>query len=333
MLKRAISTLLTAAAFLAGTALLAPEASAVTVTSTKKVTLKLAHPNPETHIFHKAALEFKKEVEAKSNGNITVNIFPANQLGGSKEIVQSVSLGAVELNISGSAQFSAFNSDLEALDLPFLFATREDAYRKLDGEAGAYLAKPLEKKNIKVLGYLDGGFRSMFNSQRPLVHPQDFKGLPVRVQDSSVYMDMMSSMGALPTFLPWGDLYVSIQQGIVQAGEAGVAQIYAQRFYEVAKYVSLTNHTFTTNPFVMANNKWKALPGDYQELLMEATRNMVAFERAGIVKDEEEAMKKLKEAGAQINEVDPAEFQAAVAPVRKRYAEKNGQKLIDLLTR
>lgn len=84
MLKRSISTLLTAAAFLAGTALLAPEASAVTVTSTKKVTLKLAHPNPETHIFHKAALEFKKEVEAKSNGNITVNIFPANQLGGSQ---------------------------------------------------------------------------------------------------------------------------------------------------------------------------------------------------------------------------------------------------------
>ena len=299
------------------------------VTSTKKVTLKLTHPNPETHVFHQAALKFKEEVEKESDGKITVEIYPANQLGGSKEIVQAVSLGAVELNISGSAQFSAFNSQLEVLDLPFLFATREAAYAKLDGEPGAFLAKPLEKKNIKVLGYLDGGFRSMFNSKRPLNTIADFKGLAVRVQDSTVYMDMMSTLGALPSFLPWGDLFVSIQQGIVDAGESGVAQIYSQRFHEVARYVSLTNHTFTTNPFVIAKNKWDSLPADYQKVVQQAANNMVAFERKQIVADEAKAMQQLKDAGAVINVVDVTPFRAAMAPVWKRFADKQGQELVD----
>lgn len=310
-----------------------PAAPSATSPSTEQFTLKLAHPNPETHVFHLASLKFKEEVEARTNGNVTVEVYPANQLGDSKEIVQSVSLGAVELNISGSAQFSTFNPNLEVLDLPFLFATREDAYAKLDGEPGAFLAAPLEEKNIKVLGYLDGGYRSMFNSKRPLNVPDDFKGLAVRVQDSEVYMDMMSTMGALPSFLPWGDLYVSIQQGVVDAGESGVAQIYSQRFYEVAKYISLTQHTYTTNPFVMAKSKWDAMPADYQQAIAEAAKIMVDFEREEMVKAEEEAMTALKEAGAEVNTVDAAVFQEAVAGVWDRFAEKRGQELVDLFTK
>lgn len=304
--------------------------AAGTVTSTEKFTLKLAHPNPENHVFHAASLKFKEEVEARTNGNVTVEVYPNNQLGDSKEIVQSVSLGAVELNISSSAQFSTFNPELEVLDLPFLFATRDDAYAHLDGEPGAYLAAPLEEKNIKVLGYLDGGYRSMFNSKRPLVTPDDFKGLAVRVQDSEVYMDMMSTLGALPSFLPWGDLFVSIQQGVVDAGESGIAQIYSQRFYEVAKYISLTQHTFTANMFVISKSKWDALPADYQQAITEAAKIMIDYEREEMVKEEETSMEALKEAGAEINTVDAAVFQEAVAGVWDRFAEKRGQELIDL---
>lgn len=301
--------------------------------STEKVTLKLAHPNPDTHVFHKAAEVFKEEVEALTNGNVTVDIYPNNQLGDSKEIIQSVSMGAVELNISSSAQFSVFNDEVNVLDLPFLFPTREDAYAKLDGEAGARLAEGLVDNNVKVLGYLDGGYRNMFNSKRALETPADFKGLAVRVQDSEVYFGMMDALGAIPSFLPWGDLYVSIQQGVVDAGESGLAQIASQRFYEVAPYISLTNHTFTANMFVINQAKWDSLPADYQAAIEAATEKMVAFEREQMVVAEEEAITTLKDNGATISEVNAADFQAAVAPVWDNFAAKFGQELVDLFSK
>ena len=302
----------------------------VVVTSTEKITLKLAHTNPETSVFHEGAEVFKEEVESMTNGNITVELYPSSQLGDSKEIVQSTAMGAVELNISGSAQFSVFNEELMVLDLPFLFAQREVAYEKLDGEPGAYLAEGMLDNNIKVLGYLDGGYRCMFNSVRPLNHPSDFEGLSVRVQDSEVYFNMMDALGALPSFLPWGDLYVSISQGVVEAGEGGLSQIYTQRFYEVAPYVSLTNHTLTINPFVINKDKWDSLPADYQAVLEVATDRMEAFERQRMAEAEEESMQLLLDAGVQINEVDAAEFQEAMHPVWDTFAESYGQDLVDM---
>ena len=304
----------------------------VIVTSTEKVTLKLGHTNPETSVFHEGAEVFKEEVEAMTNGNITVELYPSSQLGDSKEIVQSTAMGAVELNISGSAQFSVFNEELMVLDLPFLFAEREKAYEKLDGEAGEYLAEGLIDNNIKVLGYLDGGYRCMFNSERPLNHPADFQGLSVRVQDSEVYFNMMDALGALPSFLPWGDLYVSISQGVVEAGEGGLSQIYTQRFYEVAPYVSLTNHTLTINPFVINKDKWDSLPADYQAVLEVATDRMEDFERQRMAEAEEESMQLLLDEGVQINEVDPAEFQEAMHPVWDTFAESYGQDLVDMFS-
>lgn len=298
--------------------------------STEKLTLKLTHPNPETHVFHAASEVFKEEVETLTNGNVTVEIYPNGQLGDSKEIVQSLSMGAVELNISSSAQMSTFNDELNVLDLPFLFDSRETAYEKLDGEAGDRLGQGLESSHIKVLGYLDGGYRCMFNNKRSLEHPDDFKGLAVRVQDSEVYFNMMKALGALPSFIGWGDLYVSISQGIVDAGESGVAQIYSQRFHEVAPYISLTNHTFTANIFMMNKDKWDAMPADYQEAVMKAARKMVEFEREQMVVSEQEAMENLKAEKAVINEVDAAEFQAAVTSVWDDFAARQGQELVDL---
>ena len=311
----------------------ASSAPAAPTGSTEKFTLKLAHPNPDTHVFHKASEVFKQEVEALTNGNVTVDIYPNNQLGDSKEIIQSVSMGAVELNISSSAQFSVFNDEINVLDLPFLFPTRDDAYARLDGDAGARLGAGLEDNNVHLLGYLDGGYRCMFNSKRPLETPADFQGLAVRVQDSEVYFGMMNSLGAIPSFLPWGDLYVSIQQGVVDAGESGLAQIAAQRFYEVAPYISLTNHTFTANMFVMNKAKWESMPADYQAAIEAATEKMIAFEREQMVVAEQNALTTLKDNGATISEVNAADFQAAVAPVWDDFAAKFGQELVDLFSK
>lgn len=305
----------------------------IKVTSTDKITLKLGHANAENSVFHEACVVFKEEVERMTNGNLVVELYPSNALGGSKEIVQSVSMGAVELNISGSAQFTVFNEQLSVLDLPFLFAERENAYALLDGEAGAFLAEGLAPKNIKVLGYLDGGYRCMFNSKRALNTPDDFNGLTVRVQDSEVYFNMMNTLGALPSFLPWGDLYVSISSNVVEAGEGGLSQIYTQRFYEVAPYVSLTNHTLTINPFVMSLSKWEALPADYQAVVEAAAKTMVEFERNRMIEAEKEARELLLQNNVQINEVDAAVFQEKVAPVWDAFAAKYGQELVDRFTK
>lgn len=325
MSKRMLSIILGTLVFLGVT--LVPAANAE-----PKLTLRLSHPNPETHVFHKVAMRFQQEVAERSNGEVAINIFPSNQLGKTKEVVQHTSLGVIDLLIHSASGLTGYNPELDVLDLPFLFPDRETAYAKLDGEVGQYLAKPLERKNFKLLGYVDGGFRSMFNTKKPLVHPSDFKGLHVRVQDSPVYMNLMSTLGALPAFLPWPDLYVSISQGVVDAGEGGLAQIWSMRFFEVAPYVSLTNHTFTSVMFVMAKNRFDKLPPEQQQWIQEAAKAAIQYGRDVILADEQAALENITKAGAKVNTVDPEEFREAVAPVWEAYKRQKGDKLIKLLT-
>ncbi|KJS23514.1 MAG: hypothetical protein VR72_01485 [Clostridiaceae bacterium BRH_c20a] len=295
----------------------------------EKITLKLSHPTNESHPYHIGAKKFSELVNQKTNGQVDIEIFPNNSLGGPKETAQGLQLGTIDLGIAASAHLVSYNKNFGVLDIPFLFKDPDNAHKVLDSEVGTNLGKSLEEKNIKVLGYFDGGFRNLFNSKKNIKISEDMKGLRVRVMDSEVYIDMFKAVNASPTVLPWDDLYTSIQQGIVDAGETGISQIYTQKFFEVAKNVSLTRHTYTAAPLMVSLNKFNQLPTNVQEAIIESAKEAIPFQYQANEESEKQALEKLKEEGVNIEEqVDLASFQKQVQPVWEKY-RKNFGELID----
>lgn len=297
----------------------------------KTFTLKLSHPANTNHPYNTGAEEFKKLVEAGTGGKVTIQIFPNNQLGSPKDVAQALQLGTCDMGILGTAYLTSYVEKFGVLDLPFIFSTYEQAYTFLDSEyAKEVLYKPLESKNIKLLSCFSGGFRVMFNSTRPINKPGDFKGLKIRIMESQVYIDLMETLGGKPVALPWDDLYSSMQQKIVDAAEAGVAQIWSQKFYDVTKYLSITNHSITVLPIMITKQKWDALPAEYQKVIQDAAQKAAVVERKAYEDSEKVMIDKLKNEGhMSINQADTASLQEAVKPVWEKYAKVFGQDLIN----
>ncbi len=297
----------------------------------KTYTLKLSHPANTNHPYDTGALEFKKLVEEATEGKVEIQIFPNNQLGSPKEVAQALQLGTCDMGILGTAYLTSYVEKFGVLDVPFIFSSYQQAYDFLDSEYAANeLYKPLEDKNIKLLSCFSGGFRMMFNTVRPISKPEDFAGLKIRIMESQVYIDMMETLGGKPVALPWNDLYTSMQQNIVDAAESGVAQIWSQKFYEVAEYLSVTNHSITVLPLMISKQKWDDLPKEYQEIIQNAATKAADVERQAYEDSEKEMLKNLEEEGGmKVNKADTATLQEAVLPVWEKYGEAFGQELID----
>lgn len=286
------------------------------------VTLRLSSPNPASHPYTVGAQKFADLVSKATDGGVKVMVFPDNQLGNPGAVVQGVQLGTIEMGIVAGAHLAPYYDGMAALDLPFLFRNSEAAYAKLDGELGRILAKSLAPKNIEVLTYFDGGFRNIFNTRGPIAAPSDMQGLKIRVMDSTVTIDTIKALGGMPVPLAWGDLYTGLQQGVVNGGETGITQMWSQKFYEVAKYMSLTKSVFTAGPVIISKRKLESLPQNYQAAIRAAAKEAATFQRK-LEQQEEVAMaEKLKAQGLQLNEVDSEQFRAAVKPVWEKFGAK-----------
>lgn len=294
----------------------------VTFAQDGSVTLRLSSPNPASHPYTVGARQFADAVAKATNGSVKIEVFPDNQLGSPAAVAQGVQLGTVDMAIVATAHLAPYNEQMAALDLPFLFPDRETAYAKLDGDLGALLAKGLEPKNIVLLTYFDGGFRNIFNSERPIRVPSDLNGLKLRVINSPVTINTMEALGGTPVPLAWSDLYTSLQQGVVSGGSTGITQMWSQKFYEVAKYMSLTNTVFTAGPIIISKRKLESLTPEQQAAIREAAAQAAEFQRNLAQEEEAKIAEKLKAEGLMFNDVDKEKFRAAVEPVWQKYGAK-----------
>lgn len=313
----------TLAALVAGIAVFAGSASAST-------TLRFGYEAPRSDTQHAAAKKFNDLLKEKTKGEIKLSLFPDSTLGNAQTMISAVRGGTIDLEMSGSPNFSGLVPKLNVIDIPFIFQNREHAYAVLDGEIGQNLLKELEAQGLKGLAFWEVGFRSFTNSKHPVKTPDDIKGLKVRTNQNPMYIQAFSILGANPVPMPLSELYTALETRAVDAQEHPVGIVWSAKLYEVQKHLSLTNHGYTPLIVVMNKAKFDGLSPELQTALVEAAKEAGAYQRQLNLENEKGIIEKMQKAGIEvIDTVDTKPFKAAIeSEVRKAFIEKNGDDLV-----
>ncbi|MGN6463729.1 MAG: TRAP transporter substrate-binding protein [Pseudolabrys sp.] len=262
---------------------------------TPDVTWKFAHENRETVPAAKAAHILADAVAKKTGGHFKIQIYPAGQLGKEAQLIEQLQLGTVQMAFTPTAPLSNFEPRLQLIDLPFLFPSREAAYTVLDGPVGQELLAGLGKRGIKGLAFWESGFKQMTSSVKPILAPGDLSGQKVRTMQSPMLLEQYREWGANPVAISFSETYNALQQGVADAQENPLVSIDSMRFYEVQKFLTLSNHGYTAFA-VMANRKaYDGLPAEYRKALDEAVVEARDAERKDSKQVDDELLKKIAE--------------------------------------
>lgn len=281
--------------------------------------LTLGHGAAPGNPRHEASLKFAEIVKAKSQGRIDVQVAPSGQLGDDAAMVTALRTGA--LDISANSQGAVANAvpEYAAYGMPFLFAAADQAFKVLDGPLGKELAQKSAEKGLIVLGYWDNGIRHMTNSKRPITKVEDMKGLKMRTPPDSVLVDIMQALSAEAQQIKFAELYVALQQGVVDGQENPLMNFHASKLYEVQKYLSLTSHQFQMTPFVMGKRSWERLSEADRKIVQEAAQEATALQRKLSADADQKLLEDLKSKGVQVSTVDKAAFEKATASVDAKW--------------
>lgn len=260
---------------------------------------------PETP-HHQAALKFKETVEEKSDGRLQVEIYPSDQLGTAREQFEGLQLGTQEIALLPTARISGFVPELQIFDLPFLFPSREIGYKLMDGKLGDELLALLSEQQIKGVAFYEDGFKH-FTSNKELRTPEDFKGLKFRAMESQIIMEQFRKLGANPTTIDFGELYNSLQQGVVDGQENPLVTIKNMKFYEVQDVVTLSEHGYLGHVLMFSDQWINSLPEDLQKILIDTGRELASWQRDEIQKEEAEYLEEIKDAGTKVIELTEEE--------------------------
>lgn len=302
------------------------------VSAQAQTNLKLAHAAPETDLQQALSLFFKEEVEARTNGSVTVTIFPQGQLGNDAAMIDGARSGIIDIAMSGLNNFTGLVPEAGAVELPFMFPNRALAYDVLDGEIGQGIAASFTGHGLKVLGYPENGYRNMTNNRGPIRTPADLAGLNMRVNNSKALNDMFALLGANPTQLPVAELYTALETGVVDAQDHPIGIVLSFKFNEVQKYLSLTQHAYSALALVMNDAKFNALNADERKVVAEVAAEAVAMQRKLAQEKEAGMIEALKAEGMEVNtDVDAAAFQAAIKPVWDSFIAANGDAVVNAI--
>ena len=293
--------------------------------------LKFAHPTPESDIQHLMAEFFAEKLAERTNGEVTVQIFPAGQLGSDVQALDGTRSGIIDMQLAGLNNFTGLVPEAGAFTLPFMFPDRETAYKVLDGEVGQSLGVKFEGFGLKMLGLPENGFRNMTNNRGPIVEPSDVAGLQMRVNNSQALSDMFEALGANPIQLDVNELYTALETGVVDSQDHPIPVTLSFRFYEVQDYLSLTRHAYSPVGWMMNLNKFNSLSAENQAILMEVAAESVTYQRNLAISGEAEMLKTLS-ADMEINDnVNSALFQEASRPAWDQFVENYGSEIIDAI--
>jgi tripartite ATP-independent transporter DctP family solute receptor len=270
-----------------------------------QIQIRIAHATPETSPIHRAMEHFRTTLEERSGGEFQVQIFPGGQLGSVNETTELVQGGNLEMTMGASVLLSPTVPELGVLDQFLLFEDEEHARAVLDGEGGQAILDAMEARDLKGLGFMELGFRHFSNSRAPLETLDDFAGLRMRSADNPVQIAAWRSIDAVPIPLAWGEIYPSLQQGLIDGQESALSSIYIERFFEVQDYVTLTGHIYWPEVWFANLAFFDNLSEEQQDMLMEAVRDTVAMQRDLAKETNEATIAQLEGEGLAVNELDP----------------------------
>jgi len=293
------------------------------IAAEKKIILKFGHVLALDHPYHKMALKFKEELE-KRNDKVVVNIFPAKQLGNERDLVEGCQLGSVDITTITSALTANFVPGFQIFSLPFLFKDTEHLFRTTDSYIGDKLAYDMLEAGLVKLGYVYGGARDLY-SRMPISNLEELKAKKIRTMENAILIDTWNALGAIATPVPWGDVYLSLSQGVVDGGEGTGMSYRSMKFYDNAPYYTRVNYVLSLHCFMMSKKTWDKLDDDVQLDVMAAARIAGAYERKLFVDMEKSLFDDLeKNYGVTIYYPDLDKWREKIKSVYEKNAEKMG---------
>ncbi len=292
--------------------------------------LKFAHESPTSNARHKAAMFFAEQVAKNSGGKAKVVVYHSGQLGGERQLIEALSLGGIDFTVAGAGMFAAYAPALELIEMPYLFPSYEKAHEVIDGPFGKKLTEPLKNKNIEFLAFWENGFRHVTNNVRPIVNPEDLKGVKIRTNKSKMRMETFKAYGSTPVPIDFPELYMAMSQGVVDGQENPLSNIYPSKFYEVQKYLSLTGHVYGALPMAASGTTWKKLSSELKDAIQKSSIEAGKYHR-GLIRGEDDSLAvALKDKGMKINTPpDIKPFQKYAHRVWDLYRETLGDALVN----
>ena len=283
--------------------------------------IRFAHPAPIAHGWHIWAEQFKKTIEEKSGGKIQVQIFPNAQMGNERDTAQAVRLGSIEMGAIGVGLMN-WVPEMSITDAPFLWKSRAQCWNAITGAFGDDLRKRSLDKGFVLSGWTDLGFRAMTNNKLPINAVKDMQNLKMRVPNSKAYIAMMQATGASTVAVDLSELYLALRQGVADGQDTPSPVVKSNKYYEVQKYISKTDHILTTAYTVTNPKFYDSLTPDEQKIFWASCRDADAYLRQYTTKDESEVFDFLRSQGMQVNlNPDLESFRVACAPVIEKYPD------------
>lgn len=281
--------------------------------------LKLAHSLSTEHPVHKAIEFMAERVDELSAGSLRIDVYPGEQLGSEREAIELVQLGVLAMTKTSTGPMEGFVPAMKVYGLPYLFRDSEHMWKVLKGPIGKKLLEAGAPKGLQGLCYYDAGARSFYTTERKISTPADLAGLKIRVQKSEMSRRMIEAMGGAPTPIDWGELYTSLQQGVVDGAENNPPSFYNSRHYETCKYYTLDEHLRVPDMLVISPTVWNSLSPEHQMVLRQAADESVEFQRTLWKQTEGENLEQVQEAGVEIIHPDKQPFVDAVQPLWQEF--------------
>ncbi|MFT3803971.1 MAG: DctP family TRAP transporter solute-binding subunit [Burkholderiaceae bacterium] len=308
----------------------APLSSVLSSSARAAAEWSLGYPLPANSQFGAAADAFSAELARLTQGRLAVKQFPSSALGGEREMIEGIQLGSQDLAIVSTGAVSNFVPQVAIFDLPFLFRDYAHAHAVLDGAIGADVLQRFPGRGLIALAWGEGGFRHITNCKRPILRPEDLRGLKIRTQENATHIAAFKGLGAVPTPINWPETFSALQQRAVDGQDNPISVIESSKLYEVQQYLSLTQHLYSPALFLVSPALFGKLSKADQEALHAAARTGAAAMRARVAADEQSGVKNLKQRGMEVAEaIDKAPFVAALEPSYKNFNQQFGAAAIE----
>jgi len=285
--------------------------------------IRFGHLNNADHPVSMGVKKFAEIVATKSGGKLKVQEFPASTLGNEMQQQSALQGGIQEMSAPATTSLAGIVKEFGLVDFPFAVTTFAQADALLDGPLGQALIAKLPEKGLVALGYWDLGFRNVTNSKRPITRPEDLDGLKIRVIPNPVFLETFKTLKANPVPMPFAELYGALESKAVDGQENPFAVILSNKFFEVQKFVSATNHVYAANIMLVSKKFWDKLTPAEQKIMQDAANESRAYQRQVSRTAAQSAVNELKAKGMQYNEMSTAEHERMrqmVKPVSEKFA-------------
>ncbi|WP_270731404.1 TRAP transporter substrate-binding protein [Shimia sp. Alg240-R146] len=301
-------------------------------TASAETVIKVGHGAAESFHMHRALMHFEELVEAGSNGEIDVQIFPSSQMGPDREMIEGVQTGVLEMAIPPSSFFAGWDPAFAVIELPYMYASKDIAFNVLESEAGDGMIERIEGQGLVGLGWLELGVRNVTNNVRPIASPADLEGVKLRTMQVPAHVATFQALGANPTPMNFGEVYSALQQGVIDGQENPLAIITSQRFYEVQSYLSTTGHVFAVYMPVISQPFFDSLSAEHQQLIRDSMAAARTFQAETVAAEDASQLEEIRAAGVEVLELTAEQRQAfadATESVRLQYRDEVGAETYD----